>query len=68
MSQYLISVCVHTKSGEDRDRVAQTVAGHGGRLRPMTEPRRFWARTALTLRQVRAIEGVKECHLAPGTW
>ena len=68
MSQYLISICVQTASQVDRDRIAREVVGKYGQLRGNIEPQRFWARTALTLRQVRAIQGVKDCRLCPVTW
>ena len=68
MSVPLISVCVRTASGGDLHTIAQKVVGRYGQLRPDLEPTRFWARTALTIRQVRAIDGVKDCRLHPLTW
>lgn len=68
MSVPLISVCVRTASDDDLHRIAQMVVGRYGALRPDVEPKRFWARTALTIRQVRAIDGVKDCRLHPLTW
>jgi len=68
MSQPLISVCVRTQPHYNLQQVASLVVGRHGELRPNVEPGRFWARTALTLRQVRAIEGVKDCRLHPVTW
>ena len=64
----LITVCVRLLLGADRDAVAAKVVGKRGTLCPKDRPAIFWAETAMHLKQIEALEGVKYCTLSPMRW
>lgn len=67
-SEIMINVCVRLQPHADAEPIRKAVVGRRGRLRPRHEPSRFWAVTAMTLKQVEVIEGVKSCTLSPAAW
>lgn len=52
----------------DAEPIRQAVVGNHGKLRTRHDPSRFWAITSMTIKQVEAIEGVKNCTLHPASW
>lgn len=69
MSQsIMISVCVRLLPNVDSAPIRRTVVGNHGKLRPRLDTKRFWAVTDMTLKQVEALDGVKDCTLSPSAW
>lgn len=68
MSQTMISVRVRLLPQVDAQPIVRAVVGCRGKLRPHKDMTGFWAVTAMTLKQIEAIEGVKDCTLCPTSW